>query len=230
MATDIKNIVNKRAKVEKVKTARHRRLSSTNWLRRQLNDPFAREAQACGYRSRAAFKILEIDEKFKIFRKDQRVVDLGSAPGGWSQVIVKKVGNGNVLAVDLLEMDEVQGVKFFQRDFLKDGMEDLVFECFGGKKCDVVVSDMAANTTGDRKTDHIRTLNLLENAFEYSLKILKNVGAFVGKAFQGGLEKDLFEKIRKNFAIVRHFKPVSSRKESVEMYLVALGFRGNIFG
>ncbi|MDR2760647.1 MAG: RlmE family RNA methyltransferase [Rickettsiales bacterium] len=225
-ATDIKNIANRRAKVERVKTARRRPVSSTNWLRRQLNDPFAREARANGYRSRAAFKILEIDEKFKIFKKGQKVVDLGSSPGGWSQVIVEKVGIGNVLAVDLLKMEEIPGVKFFQRDFLGEGMTELVFECFGGGKCDAVASDMAANTTGDKKTDHLRTLNLLENALEFSLKILKNGGSFVGKIFQGGLERELFEKIRKNFTAAKHFKPLSSRKESVETYLVALGFRG----
>lgn len=221
----IKFIANKRIKVEKVKTAKKRRISSTNWLKRQLNDPFVIEAKHQGYRSRAAFKILEIDEKFKIFKKGQKVLDLGSAPGGWSQVIVNKVGRGNILAVDLLQMDNLPGVEFIQYDVLATDAEKIILEKINNEKYDVVMSDMAANTTGNRKVDHLKTLCLIENAFEFSLKILKDGGSFIGKVFQGGLEKDLFDKFKFHFKIVKHFKPVSSRKESVEMYIVAAGFR-----
>jgi 23S rRNA (uridine2552-2'-O)-methyltransferase len=224
MKNNIDNILSKRIRTEKVKTAKGRRISSTNWLRRQLNDPFAIEAQSRGYRSRASFKILEIDEKFKIFKRGQKVLDLGSAPGGWSQVIAQKVGKGNVLALDILKMEDIDGVKFIMRDFMKNEAREVILTQLNGEKCDVVMSDMAANTTGDKRTDHIRTLNLLENALDFSITILKDGGTFIGKVFQGGLEKDLFDKFRKNFANVKHFKPQSSRKESVEMYIIASGF------
>jgi 23S rRNA (uridine2552-2'-O)-methyltransferase len=222
------NIANKRTAVKKVLTAKGRRISSTNWLKRQLNDPFTAEAKQRGYRSRAAFKILEIDEKFKIFKKGQKILDLGSAPGGWSQVVVEKVGKNNVLALDILQMDTIDGVDFVQQDFTKEGAESIILEKLNGKKCDVVLSDMAANTTGDKRTDHLRTLDLLEKAFDFSLKVLNRDGVFVGKVFQGGLEKKLFDRFKKNFASVKHFKPISSRKESVEMYIVALEFRGGL--
>jgi 23S rRNA (uridine2552-2'-O)-methyltransferase len=224
MKSNIINISNRRIKSEKVKTAKGRRISSTNWLRRQLNDPFTIEAQLKGYRSRASFKILEIDEKFKIFKKGQKVLDLGSAPGGWSQVVVNKVGKGNVLALDILKMDNIDGVKFIMQDFTKDDAEEKILEQLDGNKCNVVMSDMAANTTGDKKTDHLKTLNLLESAFNLSLKILEKDGVFVGKIFQGGLENKLFEEFKKHFSNVKYFKPKSSRKESVEMYVVATGF------
>ncbi|MDR0572052.1 MAG: RlmE family RNA methyltransferase [Rickettsiales bacterium] len=221
-------MANKRTAVKKVLTAKGRRISSTNWLKRQLNDPFTAEAKQRGYRSRAAFKILEIDEKFKIFKKGQKILDLGSAPGGWSQVVVEKVGKNNVLALDILQMDTIDGVDFVQQDFTKEGAESIILEKLNGKKCDVVLSDMAANTTGDKRTDHLRTLDLLEKAFDFSLKVLNRDGVFVGKVFQGGLEKKLFDRFKKNFASVKHFKPISSRKESVEMYIVALEFRGGL--
>jgi 23S rRNA (uridine2552-2'-O)-methyltransferase len=226
MKQDITNIANKRIKAERVLSAKGRRISSTNWLKRQLNDPFTAEAKQKGYRSRAAFKILEIDEKFKIFKKGQKTLDLGSAPGGWSQVVVDRVGKNNVLALDILQMDAIDGVDFIQQDFTKEDAELAVLEKLDGKKCDVVLSDMAANTTGDRRTDHLRTLDLLEKAFDFSLKVLKENGVFVGKIFQGGLEKKMFDRFKKNFVSVKHFKPVSSRKESVEMYIVATKFKG----
>ena len=223
ISKNINKIINKRAKVEKVNNQRKRKISSSRWLARQINDPFVQEAKALGYRSRASFKIMEIDEKFKIFQKGQKVLDLGSAPGGWSQVVVKKVGKGNVLALDILDMPQINGVDFIKYDFLAQNAEKILMDKIGGDKYDVVMSDMASNTTGNKQTDHLRTLNLVENAFYFALKILKQGGTFIAKIFQGGLEKELFEKFKENFEVVKHFKPLSSRKESVEMYIVAMG-------
>ncbi|NLE05360.1 MAG: RlmE family RNA methyltransferase [Crenarchaeota archaeon] len=210
----------------KVKTAKRRKVSSTKWLQRQLNDPYVSLAKQKDYRSRAAFKILEIDEKFKIFKKGCNVLDLGAAPGGWSQVIMDKVGKDKVLAVDILPMQPITGVKFIQQDFLASGAEDLIIAESNGKKYDVVMSDMAANTTGNKDIDHIRTTNLVEEAFNFSLKILKDDGSFIAKVFQGGTEPELFKKMKENFKTIKHFKPDSSRKESVEMYVIAIGFKG----
>jgi 23S rRNA (uridine2552-2'-O)-methyltransferase len=212
---------------ERIKTAKKRTKSSTKWIKRQINDPYVSLSKEMGYRSRAAFKVIEIDKKYKIFKKGQKVVDLGSAPGGWSQVIVDKVGKGNVLALDLLNMPEIEGVKFVQQDFLADDAVKNTFDTMGWDKCDVVVSDLAANTTGDRRTDHTRTMILLEEAVDFAIKFLKEGGSFIGKVFMGGAEKELFDKLRKNFKIVKHFKPESSRKDSIEMYIVATGFKGN---
>lgn len=217
--------IKKRFKTEKVKTAKNRKISSTRWLQRQLNDPYVQEAKNRGYRSRASFKILEINEKFKIFKKGYKVLDLGSAPGGWSQVISEKVGSGNILAVDILHMEPLAGVKFIQQDFLAPEATDIILEQMDGEKYDVVMSDMASNTTGDKKLDHLRTIGLVEEALEFSLKILKNGGSFIAKIFQGGAEKDLLDKLKQNFEFVKHFKPKSSRKDSVEMYVVAKNFK-----
>ncbi len=217
----------KRFKTEKVKTAKNRKISSTRWLQRQLNDPFVISAKENGYRCRAAFKILEIDNKFKIFKKGQKVLDLGSAPGGWSQIIVEKVGMNNIVAVDILDMSPIPGVKFIKQDFLTNNAGDIIKGESSVSKFDVVMSDMAANTTGDKKTDHIRTLNLVEQALDFSITVLRPGGIFISKIFQGGAEKDLFDKLKKNFSMVKHFKPKSSRQNSVEMYLVAMGFKGN---
>lgn len=217
--------IKKRFKTEKVKTAKNRKISSTRWLQRQLNDPYVQEAKNRGYRSRASFKILEINEKFKIFKKGYKVLDLGSAPGGWSQVISEKVGSGNILAVDILHMEPLAGVKFIQQDFLAPEATDIILEQMNNEKYDVVMSDMASNTTGDKKLDHLRTIGLVEEALEFSLKILKNGGSFIAKIFQGGAEKDLLDKLKQNFEIVKHFKPKSSRKDSVEMYVVAKNFK-----
>lgn len=196
-----------------------------------MNDPFVEKARREGWRSRAAFKIIEIDEKFKIFKKKKVVVDLGAAPGGWSQYAVRKVGEGRVVAIDLLEIEPISGVTFFQQDFLADDapeklhneLEKIPFNKSG--KCDVVMSDMAANTTGDSKTDHLRIIALLEEALEFSTKILKPDGVFVGKVFQGGSSDELLKNLRQNFKQVKYFKPDSSRKDSAETYLVAIGFR-----
>lgn len=221
----MKKLLIKRTKTEKVKTAKNRKISSTKWLQRQLNDPYVILAKDNGYRCRAAFKILEIDDKFKIFKKGLKVLDLGSAPGGWSQVVVEKVGKNNVIAVDILDMDLIPGVKFIKQDFLADNATDIIKKESNFSKFDVVMSDMAANTTGDKKTDHIRTLNLVEQALDFSLTILKPNGVFISKVFQGGTEKSLFDKLKNNFSVVKHFKPKSSRQDSVEMYVVAIGFR-----
>jgi len=224
--TSQKTINLHKKKTEKVKTTKKKTASSKKWIKRQINDPYVSLSKEMGYRSRAAFKIIEIDKKYKIFKKGQKVVDLGSAPGGWSQVIVDKVGRGNVLALDLLEMPEIEGVKFVQQDFLADDAIENTFDIIGWDKCDVVVSDMAANTTGDKRTDHTRTMILLEEGVDFAIKFLKEGGNFVGKVFMGGAEKELFDKLRKNFKIVKHFKPESSRKDSVETYVVATGFKG----
>ena len=218
--------INKRYKTERVKTAKNRKISSTRWLQRQLNDPFVLEAKNRGYRSRASFKIIEINDKFKIFKKGYKVLDLGSAPGGWSQIAVDKVGYNNVLAVDILNMDPISGVKFIQQDFLAPEAENRILKEMNGEKYDVVMSDMAANTTGDKKLDHLRTMNLVESALFFAKKVLKENGIFVAKVFQGGTEKELLDDLNKSFKTVKHFKPESSRKDSVEMYVVALGFKG----
>lgn len=210
-----------------IKTAKGRKVSSTRWLERQLNDPYVALSKQKGYRSRASFKILEIDEKFKIFKKGFKVLDLGSAPGGWSQVISKKVGPNNILAVDILDMIPLNGVKFIQQDFLAPEAEKIIMDEIGGEKYDVIMSDMAANTTGNKDIDHLRTSALVEEAFNFSLKVLKHGGVFIAKVFQGGTEPKLFNIMKQNFQSVKHFKPNSSRKESVEMYVIAQGYKNN---
>lgn len=243
-----------RNKFTAVKTAKRRNKSSNAWLKRQINDPFVRQAQEQGFRARSAFKIIEIDNKFKIFKKGKIVLDLGAAPGGWSQVAVEKVGRGRVFAVDILDMEPIEGVVFLRQDFLSDdAVENILrltnFPLKGeskyfmqnqslndpsqnstihqeeGRGCDVVLSDMAQNTCGDAKTDHLRIVELLETALDFSCKILANNGIFVGKIFQGGAGGELLKKFKKHFAIVKHFKPESSRKESAENYIIALGFK-----
>lgn len=215
----------RKPKIQKLKTSKRKKASSIQWIKRQINDPYVAEARSKGYRARSAFKIIEINDKFKIFKKGFKVLDLGSAPGGWSQVAVNKVGRNNVFAVDILDMNPIPGVQFVKQDFLAPEAEEVILEKIGGKKYDVVMSDMAANTTGNKKTDHIRTSVLLEEAFNFAIKVLKSNGSFVGKIFQGGTEPELFAKIKKYFREVKHFKPKSSRKHSVEMFVVAKGFR-----
>lgn len=215
-------------KTQKLKKAKRLKNSSQKWLLRQLNDPFVKQAQIEGYRSRAAFKIIEIDKKFKIFKKGKIVVDLGAAPGGWSQIAAQKVGEGNVFGIDLLEIDQIAGVKFIQLDFLDEDAPEkicsLIKEGTGHEKCDVVMSDMAANTTGDKKLDHLRIITLLEESLYLAQKILNFNGCFVGKIFQGGSSDEIVKILRANFKTVKYFKPESSRKDSKETYLVATGF------
>lgn len=217
-------------KFTNLKRGRGLKKSSQRWLLRQINDPYVERARQEGWRSRAVFKIIEIDEKFKIFKKDKIVIDLGSAPGGWSQYVVEKVGSGNVIAIDILEMDPIDGVRFFQQDFLEDTaskkissfLKEIPYNKSG--KCDIVMSDMAANTSGDKGTDHVRIINLVEESLNLSKKILKDGGYLIAKIFQGGSSDIILQQLRQNFTKVKYFKPKSSRKDSSETYLVASGF------
>ncbi|MDO8607046.1 MAG: RlmE family RNA methyltransferase [Phaeospirillum sp.] len=214
----------------KVKTAKRRKLSSTLWLQRQLNDPYVHEAKRQGFRSRAAFKLIQLDERFNILRPGLRVVDLGAAPGGWTQVAVQKVGGfgkkgSAVVGMDILEWDPVAGAITLQGDFLADDAPDRLKEALGGP-ADVVLSDMAAPTTGHPSTDHLRIIGLVEVALHFALEILTPGGTFVAKVFQGGTEKTLLDLLKKNFTSVRHAKPPASRQGSAETYVVAMGFRG----
>lgn len=221
-------------KSQRLKKAKRLKKSSQKWILRQINDPFVERAKIEGWRSRAAFKIIEADEKFKIFKKGKIVVDLGAAPGGWSQYAITKVGEGNVVAIDLLEIDSLAGVKFFCQDFLENDAPEKIISCLkeishnGAGRCDIVLSDMAANTTGDCFTDHIRIIALLESALDLAEKILSKNGCFVGKIFQGGSSDEILTKLRRSFSIVKYFKPNSSRKDSSETYLVALGFKNDL--
>jgi len=211
---------------QRVKTANKRSLSSQKWLERQLNDPYVARAKREGYRSRAAFKLLEIDEKYHILKPGQRVVDLGAAPGGWSQIAAKKVGpKGKVVGIDLLPIDPMAGVEFIQLDFLDEGAPGKLIEMLGGP-ADVVMSDMAANTTGHKKTDHLRIIGLAEAAIYFAREILAPGGVFIAKVFQGGTENQLLTDLKRDFAVVRHVKPAASRADSAELYVLATGFRG----
>ncbi|MBV9558207.1 MAG: RlmE family RNA methyltransferase [Pseudolabrys sp.] len=209
----------------RVKTGKGRKLSSKLWLERQLNDPYVARARREGYRSRAAFKLLEIDDKHHILKKGARVVDLGAAPGGWSQVAAKRVGaGGKVVGIDLLDMDAVSGVEFAVLDFLDPKAPDQLKAMLGGE-ADVVLSDMAANATGHRKTDHIKIVALVEAAAEFAREVLKPGGAFLAKVIQGGTEGALLAQLKRDFAVVKHVKPDASRADSAELYLLATGFR-----
>lgn len=215
----------------KVKTAKGRKISSTRWLQRQLNDPFVQLAKQEGYRSRAAFKLIEINDKFKLFHKGQLVVDLGAAPGGWSQVAAEKINAGNawggkILAIDLLKMDPLKGVTILQQDFLELTEED-IYSWLGEKKIDIVLSDMAAAASGHNLTDHLRIIQLCEDAFFFAKEHLKLGGHFVAKILRGGTENELLKLLKTNFTQVKHFKPKSSRSDSAEMYVVGLGFRSS---
>ncbi|KQT27425.1 MAG: RlmE family RNA methyltransferase [Bradyrhizobium sp.] len=212
-----------------VKTGGKRKLSSKLWLERQLNDPYVAKAKAAGYRSRAAFKLLEIDDKYRLLKPGMAVVDLGAAPGGWSQIAAKRVGStegkGKVVAIDLLEMPEIPGVDFAQLDFMDNDAPDKLTAMLGGK-ADVVMSDMAANTTGHRKTDQLRIVGLVETAAAFARDVLKPGGTFLAKTFQSGADADLLAQLKRDFAAVRHVKPAASRQDSSERYVLATGFRG----
>jgi len=209
-----------------VRSGRGRSASSTRWLERQLNDPYVTAAKAKGYRSRAAFKLKELDTKFHLLKRGALVLDLGAAPGGWSQVAAERVGEaGKVVAADILEMEPIAGVDILQCDLLDAHAADALKRALGGQ-ADLVLSDMASPTTGHRETDHIRTLALFEAALDLAEDVLKPGGAFVGKVFQGGAATELLTRVKKRFAEVKHVKPPASRQESVELYLVALGFKG----
>lgn len=215
----------------RVKSAKGRKVSSTKWLERQLNDPYVARARAEGYRSRAAFKIKEMDEKHKLFHKGTRVVDLGAAPGGWSQVAAKAVGstdaNPLVVGIDYLEMDPIPGVILFRKDFTEDDAPQMLIDAMGGKKADLVMSDMAWPTTGHRATDHLRIVQLIEIAADFAIDVLAPGGAFVAKVFQGGTEHELLHMLKRHFKTTFHAKPPSSRQDSAEAYLIAKGFKGS---
>jgi 23S rRNA (uridine2552-2'-O)-methyltransferase len=213
-----------------VKTGGKRKLSSKLWLERQLNDPYVAQAKREGLRSRAAFKLIEIDDKYHFLKHGVTVVDLGAAPGGWSQVAAKRVGaasgKGRVIAIDLLEMPEIAGVSFAQLDFQSDDAPAKLLAMMGGR-ADVVLSDMAANTTGHRKTDQLRILGLVEGAAAFASEVLNPGGTFVAKVFQSGADAALMTQLKRDYASVRHVKPASSRQDSSERYVLAMGFRGN---
>lgn len=209
----------------RVKTAKFRKTSSTRWLSRQLNDPYVQEAQKQGYRSRAAFKLIQLDEKYKFLGKGKTIVDLGCAPGGWTQVAVaRNKGTGQVIGIDILETTPIEGATLICQDFsLPEASENLKALLNG--KADIVMSDMAANTIGHQSTDHLRTIHLIEIAYEFALETLNDGGIFIAKVFQGGAEAEFLKRVKQNFNKVGHFKPDSSRKTSPETYLVATGFK-----
>lgn len=210
----------------RVKTAKGRKLSSKLWLERQLNDPYVAEAQRRGYRSRAAFKLAQMDDKYSFLKHGGRVADLGAAPGGWVQVALERVGaTGRVVGIDLQEIEPVAGAELLVGDFLEEDAPNRLREALKGP-ADVVLSDMAAPSTGHPATDHLRIMALAEAALEFALEVLAPGGAFVAKVLQGGSERNLLESMRRNFARVAHVKPPASRKDSAELYVVATGFRG----
>ena len=211
----------------RVKTARGRTASSTRWLERQLNDPYVKRAIAEGYRSRAAYKLIELDERFGFLKTARRVIDLGLAPGGWSQVVRRRCPNAIVVGIDILPVDPIEGVTIAQMDFLDDAAPDWLMEALGGS-ADLVLSDMAANTVGHQQTDHLRTMALVEAAADFAVKILKPGGAFVAKSLAGGSDADLVALLKRNFSVVKHTKPPASRKGSSEWYVVASGFKGKV--
>ena len=212
----------------RVKTGKGRKLSSKLWLERQLNDPYVARAKREGMRSRAAFKLTEIDDKARFLKKGARVIDLGAAPGGWAQVAAKRVhspGQGRVIGIDLLDIEPLPGVDFIQLDFLDPAAPDKLKEMLGGP-ADVVLSDMAANATGHRRTDHIKIVALVEAAAEFAREVLAPGGVFLAKVIQGGTEGTLLTLLKRDFTTVKHVKPLASRADSAELYLLATGFRG----
>jgi 23S rRNA (uridine2552-2'-O)-methyltransferase len=212
-----------RREAVRLKNARKLSTSSQRWLQRQLNDPYVAAAKAQGWRSRAAFKLIELDEKYHLIGKGARVVDLGAAPGGWSQVALAR-GAAQVVGIDLLPIEPVEGATFIHGDFMEEGMEQRLTELLGGK-ADLVLSDMAPNTSGHVATDHLRIMALAELALAFACDVLAPGGAFVAKLFQGGAERDMLNTLKLRFRTVRHAKPPASRKDSKEMYVVATGFR-----
>ncbi|MCA3254147.1 MAG: RlmE family RNA methyltransferase [Alphaproteobacteria bacterium] len=208
----------------RVKTARRRSAQSTAWLARQLNDPYVKQAKADGYRSRAAYKLLELDERFKLLAGVERAVDLGAAPGGWTQVLLRKRAKARVAAIDLLPVDPIPGATILQKNFLDDDAEAMLKDILGGP-ADLVLSDMAANTVGHKQTDHLRTMALVEAAAHFAVDVLAPGGAFVAKVLAGGADADLVALLKTHFTSVKHAKPPASRKESSEWYVIAQGFK-----
>jgi 23S rRNA (uridine2552-2'-O)-methyltransferase len=211
--------------VKRVKSAKGRKISSTKWLERQLNDPYVKRAKAEGYRSRAAYKLIELDEKFHFLKGAERVVDLGIAPGGWTQVVRKQLPKAAVVGIDLLPTDPIEGATILQMDFLAGDAPERLREALGGE-ADLVLSDMAANTVGHPQTDHLRTMGLVEAGLEFAGEVLKPGGAYVAKVLAGGADNNLVAELKRRFTTVKHAKPPASRKGSSEWYVVAQGFKG----
>ncbi|MCI5059552.1 MAG: RlmE family RNA methyltransferase [Alphaproteobacteria bacterium] len=210
-------------KTKNVRTAKGRSTSSTKWLKRQINDPYVAKAQADGYRSRAAYKLIEMNEKLDLLHSGMSVIDLGAAPGGWSQIAANH--GCKVIALDLLEMDPLPGVSFIRIDFSDDEAPGVLLDALGGSGVDLVMSDMAPNTTGHKKTDHLRIIALVEMAYDFAVQILNSGGSFLAKVRQGGTENELLAQMKRDFKTVKHIKPPSSRQESAETYVIAQGFR-----
>ena len=211
--------------MKRVKTAKGRKISSIKWLERQLNDPYVKRAKAEGYRSRAAYKLLELDEKYHFLKGAERVVDLGIAPGGWTQVVRKRLPKAAVVGIDLLPTDPIEGATILQMDFLAEDAPERLREALGGE-ADLVLSDMAANTVGHPQTDHLRTMALVEAGLEFAGEVLKPGGAYVAKVLAGGADNSLVAELKRRFTTVKHAKPPASRKGSSEWYVVAQGFKG----
>lgn len=219
-----------RALKVRVRTARKRTLSSARWLERQLNDPYVAAAKREGYRSRAAYKLIEIDDKYHLLKPGTAVVDLGAAPGGWSQVAAARVkaegGKGLVVALDLTDIDAIPGVTFLHADFMEPGAPGSLIAALGGRGPEAVLSDMAAPATGHRATDKLRIMGLCETALDFAIQVLNPGGTFLCKVLQGGTSKELLDTMKRDFAVVRHVKPKASRADSAELYVLATGFRG----
>lgn len=213
-----------RALKERLKSGKHRTKSSRAWLERQLNDPYVRAAKSAGYRSRAAFKLKEMDDKFRFLKRGSKAVDLGAAPGGWTQVLVERCGEGNVVGADIQAMDPIDGAILLQLDFMDAAAPEAIRACLNGP-VDVVVSDMAAPATGHRETDHLRVMGLCECALEFACEVLKPGGTFLCKVLRGGTERALLETLKQRFGKVHHMKPPASRADSAEMYVIGMQFR-----
>ena len=213
--------------MKRIRTAKGRKISSTRWLERQLNDPYVQRARAENYRSRAAYKLLELDERFGLLKGVRSVVDLGIAPGGWSQVVRRRVPQAHVVGIDFLPADPIDGVTILQMDFMDEAAPDRLKEALGGP-ADLVLSDMAANTVGHPQTDHLRTMGLVEAGLEFAREVLRPGGAYVAKVLAGGADNDLVASLKRNFATVKHAKPPASRKGSSEWYVIAQGFKGQV--
>lgn len=212
---------------ERLKTRRGRSISSARWLERQLNDPYVKRAHLEGWRARAAFKLIELDDRFHLLQGADRIVDLGAAPGSWTQVALKRRPKARIVGIDLLEVEPIAGFEFLQGDFLAEGMDNRLIEMLGGQ-ADLVMSDMAANTVGHPPTDHLRTMALVEAAAHFATEVLKPGGTFIAKVLGGGAEGALVAELKRRFTTVKHAKPPASRKDSSETFLIATGFKGKV--
>ena len=212
----------------RLRSAKGRKVSSTRWLERQLNDPYVKRAKADGYRSRAAYKLLELDEKFGLLKGIKAVVDLGIAPGGWSQVVRRRTPSAGIAGIDLLPTDPIEGVAILQMDFMDEAAPEKLRLAIGTDEVDLVMSDMAANTVGHPQTDHLRTMALVEAGMEFACEVLRPGGAFVAKVLAGGADNNLVAELKRHFTTVKHAKPPASRKDSSEWYVIAQGFKGRV--